>query len=51
MVSFVCRRCNFKFTPRAARANPPLMCHNCGGKETIEKAPDAQQIIMESDKY
>lgn len=51
MVTFVCRRCSFKYTPRMHRADPPLMCHNCGGKGTIDKAPDAEQIIRESDKY
>ena len=51
MVTFFCRRCNFKYTPRVPRVTPPLMCHNCGGKGTVGKEPDAEQIIQDSDKY
>lgn len=51
MATFICRRCNFKYTPRIPRASPPLVCHNCGGKETVEKAPDAEQILRESEKF
>lgn len=51
MVTFVCRRCNFKYKPRMENARMPLMCHNCGGKETVGRAPDAEQIIRESEKF
>ena len=51
MATFFCRRCNFKYTPRTYRVKPPLMCHNCGGKETIDVAPNAEQIIRESEKF
>lgn len=38
----------FKYTPRSMRVEPPLMCHNCGAKGTVQKEPDADQILRES---
>lgn len=50
MVTFFCKSCRFKYTPRISRAAPPQRCHNCGGLNTIEKEPDAEQILRESEK-
>ncbi len=51
MATYACRRCNFKYTPRIPRASPPPICHNCGTKGSIEKEPDAEQIIRDSEKF
>ncbi len=48
MVRFLCRSCRFKFSPRVPRTDPPKRCGNCGGEGTIEKEPDAEQILRES---
>jgi len=51
MVTFFCRSCLFKYSPRIQRVDPPRVCHNCGGKGTIEREPDANQIIMDSERF
>ena len=48
MVTFLCRSCRFKYTPRTGRTDPPSRCGNCGSLGTIEKEPDAEQILRES---
>ena len=48
MVTFFCKNCRFKYTPKTFKASPPLMCHNCGAKGSVEKEPDAEQILRES---
>ncbi|MEK6948035.1 MAG: hypothetical protein AABX19_02215 [Nanoarchaeota archaeon] len=48
MTTFVCRNCRFKYTPRTMRLEVPQMCHNCGKKGTVEKEPDAEQILRDS---
>ena len=49
MVTFVCKMCNFKYTPRAARTEPPRECNNCGGLGTLLKEPTAADILNDSE--
>jgi hypothetical protein len=42
--------CRFKYTPRGAVAIPKR-CHNCGEEGTVEKEPDANQILKESNFF
>ncbi len=51
MVTFFCRNCNFKYSPRVLRLDLPKICHNCGGKGTVEKEPDAEQILRDSEMF
>ena len=51
MPTFFCKSCYFKYTPRTLRNDPPKTCNNCGGVGTVEKQPDANQIIKESEYY
>ena len=48
MVTFCCRNCRFKYSPRTPNATVPTRCGNCGGQKTVEKEPDAEQIIRDS---
>ena len=45
MVRFFCRHCNFKYTPKSNKTEPPQRCHNCGGKGTVELEPTAEDIL------
>ncbi|MBS3174437.1 hypothetical protein J4440_00990 [Candidatus Woesearchaeota archaeon] len=49
MTRFLCRNCKFKFSPKIQRNEPPKICGNCGGVNTIEKEPDANDILKEVD--
>lgn len=51
MVTYMCRNCNFKYSPKVPRMEPPKRCHNCGGMGTVEREPDADQIIKESNIF
>ena len=51
MVTFFCRMCRFKYTPRIENATLPKRCHNCGGESTVEKEPSAEQILKESNFF
>ena len=48
MGTFFCRNCRFKYSPKSERLQPPALCHNCGGKGTVQVSPDANQILRES---
>lgn len=48
MVTFLCRSCRFKFTPRVPRLEPPSRCGNCGNVRCVEKEPDASEILRDS---
>lgn len=50
MVTYFCRRCSFKYTPKIPRTSPPARCQNCGGAGSVEREPDAEEIIRMSDK-
>lgn len=47
MVTFSCRNCGFKYSPKGS-AKLPDICGNCGGKKCLNIAPDANQLLNES---
>ena len=48
MTRFFCRHCRFKYSPKLPRNEPPQICTNCGGKGTVEKEPDASEILRDA---
>ncbi len=51
MVRFFCRHCKFKYTSKIVRNEAPKICTNCGNKGTVEKEPDADQILRMSEGF
>ena len=48
MPRYFCRHCRFKYIPRSSRVELPKICTNCGGKGTVEKEPDASEILRDA---
>lgn len=45
MVRLVCRHCRFNYIPKTQIASVPKTCGNCGHNNTLEKEPDAADIL------
>ena len=51
MPAFFCRHCKFKYTPKSERKDAPERCGNCGNYGTVSVAPDADQILKDSESW
>lgn len=47
MVRFLCTHCKFKYSPKIQINQVPKICGNCGHTGTLEKEPDAADILSE----
>ena len=50
MVVFACRHCNFRYSPKSGRNEPPVVCPNCGKEETLGVQASAQELLKECDE-
>ena len=48
MVTFMCRKCRFKYSPKSDRKDVPSLCGNCGTKGSLSVAPDASSILQDA---
>ncbi len=50
MVRFRCMHCRFNYSPKSGRAEPPVVCGNCGKTGTLRVEPDADSLLRDADK-